>query len=239
MIIKGNKSYTSGDFEDAANNYNNALNEDKNSTEGAFNLGDALFRQEKYEEAAKQFEGIATKTENKETRSWAYHNLGNSLLQSKKLDESIEAYKNALRANPYNEAARYNLSYAKMLKKQQEQQKEENKDQQDKENQDNKDQQDQQNKDQENKDNEEQNKDQKDQENENKDKQNKDQQNQDKQEGDQKENEQQQPQQQPEQMSQQDAERLLEALQNEEKDTQMKVKAQKAKGKKVNIDKDW
>ena len=39
----------------------------------------------------RKFKSIIDKTDNKDTKSWAYHNLGNSLLQSQKLDESIEA----------------------------------------------------------------------------------------------------------------------------------------------------
>ena len=53
----------------------------------------------------------------------AWHNIGNSLLMEQDLENAIEAYKSALRANPTNEAARYNLSYAlRMLNNEQEQQ---------------------------------------------------------------------------------------------------------------------
>ena len=85
----------------------------------------------KYEEAAKQFEALANSETDKIRKSQAYHNMGNSLLQARKYDESVEAYKQALRNNPKDQDTRYNLEYAKkLLQKQQEQQKQ---DQQNKE----------------------------------------------------------------------------------------------------------
>jgi len=46
-----------------------------------------------------------------------------AFLKSKKYNEAIEAYKNALRLNPKDEDTRYNLSYALRMAKKQDQQK--------------------------------------------------------------------------------------------------------------------
>ncbi|HET6991741.1 MAG TPA: tetratricopeptide repeat protein, partial [Bacteroidia bacterium] len=47
------------------------------------------------------------------------HNLGNSMLQQQKYQESINAYKQALKLKPNDEETRYNLAYAQSkLKKQ-------------------------------------------------------------------------------------------------------------------------
>ncbi len=222
QIRKGNSLYNDGEYEAAENAYNQALSIDNKSYEGAFNLGDSYFRQEKYEEAAGQFESIADDSKDPNTKSWAYHNLGNSLLQNQQLDESIEAYKNALRSNPTNEAARYNMAYAQQLKKQQQQQQDQQQDDNQEKNEE------------ENKDEKKENEDNKKDEGENKDEKEKE--NQDKKEkkdGEETKDEQQKQQPQPNQLSKEDAKRLLEAQKNQEQKTQDKLRELKLqKGKK-------
>jgi len=219
-IRSGNHLYNDGEFDKAEKAYNKALSQDAESYEGAFNLGDSYFRQEKYEEAAAQFESIAEDAKDANTKSWAYHNQGNSLLQNQKLDESIEAYKNALRSNPNNSAARYNMAYAQQMKKQEEEQ-DQKEDGEDKENEDKKDKEEKDNKD---KGDEDKDKDEKGDEDEKK-------------TDDSDENKEQQ---QPAQLSKEDAQRLLDAQKNQEQKTQDKLKELKAKkGQKVKIEKDW
>lgn len=214
-------------FSQAETSYRKALEKRPDDLKWNFNLGDALYKQMKFDQATSKFEEIAENSEDKIEKARAYHNLGNSMLMQNKLDESIEAYKKALRNNPEDLDSKYNLVYAMNLKKQQEQQQQ----QQNKNKDQNKDQnkEDQQNKDQQqNKDKQDQNKDQ------NKDQQNKNQQKQDQNQQQQK----QQPQQQ--KISKENAERLLQALQNDEEKIQEKVKkAQAAKAKQRQTDKDW
>ena len=248
FIREGNELFHKQDFEKAEVEYRKAADKKAESFEAAFNMADALYKQKKYEEALQQFTALAKQQTDRQRLGEIYHNIGNTLLAMEKTEESIEAYKESLRNRPASEQTKYNLEFARH-KQQQDQQNKDNQDNQDnkdqnkdqdkdqnKENQDNKDQnkdqqnKDEQNKDQQNKDNQDQNKEQ------NKDQQNKDQQ-------DKKDNqEQQQPQQQPGKISKEDAERLLEALQNDEKKVQDKVQKQKAqeqKAKKMKIEKDW
>ncbi|MGZ6416696.1 MAG: tetratricopeptide repeat protein, partial [Bacteroidia bacterium] len=197
-----------------------ALIKNKDSYKGSFNLGDAYYNQGKYEEAANQFQLLTHRATSKDTLSKAYHNLGNSLLKSKKYQESIDAYKNALKNNPNDDDTRYNLSYAQqMLRKQQDQQKKQDK---------NKDK-DKDKKDKDKDKNKDKDKDKKDQDK-NKDKQDKDKQDKDKQDQ-QKEDQ--------NNISKEDAKRILDALQNDEKNVQDKVKKAKVNGAKVKIEKDW
>lgn len=209
-------------FSQAETAYRRALEKRPDDLKWNFNLGDALYKQMKFDEAISKFEEIAEKSEDKIEKSRAYHNLGNSMMMQDKLDESIEAYKKALRNNPEDLESKYNLVYAMNLKKQQEEQ-QQNQDQ-------NKDQQDQ-NQDQ--KQNQDQNKDQ------GQDQKDKDQQKQDQQKQNQ---DQQQQKQQPQEqkISKENAERLLQALQNDEEKIQEKVKkAQAAKAQQRQTDKDW
>jgi tetratricopeptide (TPR) repeat protein len=210
FIRQGNRVYEKDKFPESEIYYRKALDKNKGSGDAVFNSGDALYKQKKYEDAGKQFIESHRMNEDKDKKSSSLYNLGNSLLMANKLQESIEAYKNSLRLKPDNAEAKYNLAYAQDLLKEQQQQ------QQNKDNQD-------QNKDQQKKD--EVNKNQ-DQEKDSQDKQNNDQQ-QDKQD------------QQQQSISKEDAERLLNAIANDEKNVQEKVKLAKAAKARVKTVKNW
>ena len=123
FIRDGNSKYNGTKYSEAEISYRKALEKDPNSFKAAFNLGDALYKQKKYEEAASQFQSIANTDITKEEKAKVYHNLGNSYMQTKKYKESIEAYKQALRNNPTDVETKYNLAYAnKMMQQQQKQQ---------------------------------------------------------------------------------------------------------------------
>ena len=170
FIRGGNDLFNKQDFEKAEVEYRKALDTEVKSYEGAFNLGDALYKQKKFDEALQQFQSLAQNEKDKEKLGELYHNIGNTLLAMNKLDESIEAYKQSLRNRPNSQETKYNLEFARKQKQDQQNQdqnQDQNKDQ-------NKDQQDQ-NKDQQNQDqNKDENKDQnKDQQDQNKDQQDK------------------------------------------------------------------
>lgn len=266
FIREGNDLFEKQDFEKAEVEYRKAADKKNESFEAAFNMADALYKQKKYDEALQQFSALAKQETDKQRLGEIYHNIGNTLLALQKNEESIEAYKESLRNRPDSEATKYNLEFARHKQQQEQQDKDQNKDNKDQDkkdqdqkdqNKDNKDQnkdqdkkdqdkKDQDNKDQ-NKDQDKKDQDQKDQNKDNKDQnkeqdqkdQNKDQQDQNK---DQNNKDQQGQQQQQGKISKEDAERLLEALQNDEKQVQEKVQKQKAqeqKAKKMKIEKDW
>jgi tetratricopeptide (TPR) repeat protein len=217
-VREGNKLYKEKRFKDADSLFRKGMETDTSSFKSVFNLGDALYQQGKYEEAANYFNGIAQKNPDKLLKAHAYHNMGNCYLSAKKYQESVDAYKNSLRLNPTDEDTRYNLAYAlKKLKKEQQQQ-QQKKDQDQKNDKDKKNDQD---------------KDKDKKKDENKDKQDKD-----KQDKNDQQNKQQQQQQQ-QQMSKEDAQRMLDALNNDEKKVQDKLKKKNAKGVKVQVQKDW
>jgi Ca-activated chloride channel homolog len=215
-IRKGNREYEKNKYSDSEISYKKAVDENKQYPDAVFNVGDALYKQKKFEEAGKQFVESTNENDDRIKKSAGLYNLGNSLLKANKLQESIDAYENSLKLLPGNHEAKYNLAYAQdLLKLQQKKQ------QQDKNNQD-------QNKD---KNKQDQKKDQKDQNDKNKDQQkdqntNKDQKQQ-----------QQQPRQQ--EISREDAQRLLNSMANDEKNVQEKVKLAKATKSKVRTRINW
>ncbi len=212
LVNDGVENYNEGNFSDAEVNFKKGVEKSPESFEAKFNLGDAYFKQERYDEAIKSYQSAMASAIDDLEKARVHYNIGNSLLKSQKINESIEEYKKSLKLNPGDQEAKYNLSYAlELLKNKDDQQQQKN----DKD----------QNKDK----NEDQNKDQ----NQNKDQDKKDQQ---KDQQDQQDKKQQQ-QQQPQKISKEEAERILEALKDNEKDLQKELR--KIKGKRVKTDKDW
>ncbi len=148
LLMDGDKNYIQENYTTAEEFYRKAKDSD-NSLKSNFNLGNAIYKQERFEEAIDHYQGAVNRAKNNEERSNAYFNLGNAYYNNQKIEESIEAYKNALKNNLNNKEAKYNLAAAKetmkMIKMQeQQQQQQQNSDQQNEENKD----QDQQNNDQ-------------------------------------------------------------------------------------------
>lgn len=208
-IRQGNREYEDKKFSEAETTYRRALDKNSESRDAVFNIGDALYKQNKYEDAAKQFVENHNINEDKRKKSASLYNLGNSLLLANKIKESIDSYKGSLRLDPGNNEAKYNLAYAQDLLKEQQQQQQQNQQQQQ---QNDKNKQDQDKEDQKQNNNQQQSNE----------KQNQPQQEQ-KQQG----------------ISKEDAERVLNALENDEKNVQEKVKLAKALKAKVRTIKNW
>ena len=257
MTRNGNTNYESGNFIDAEINYKKALEKNSDLLEAQFNLGDALVKQERFDEALEAFEKVSASTENQNLKADALHNKGNVLLSQQDLEGAIESYKDALRINPKDHETRYNYAYVKKLLDEQQQQqnqdqqqnednqeenKEEDKDQNDSSN----DQEDQnnegsENKDQENSENEDDKQDQQDEGGNNNDETEQDQQDKGQTDGENsnEENKGEQPKPQENKLTPEEAQRLLEALNQQEEKVQDKMKKHKLKGAKVKIEKDW
>ena len=123
-IRKGNKAFEKGNFSDAEVSYRRALQKNPNSLPALYNLGNALYRQEKYEDAQKAYIRASTqanKKGNEQKLAKAYHNLGNSFFAMQQFDKAIDAYKKSLRLNPSDNETRYNLVKAMQQQKQQQQ----------------------------------------------------------------------------------------------------------------------
>lgn len=208
LIREGNQLYRQGHYAQAETTYRKALNQNPNSVRATYNLGCALMKQGKVEEADKQFTHAGTSNAEKELRSKAYYNKGVMYHDKKDYAKAIDAYKNALRLNPKDENARKNLALCKRQQQQQQNQKQQNQQNNNQQNQD-KDQQ-QQDKNQQNKDNKQ---------NDNQDKK--------------------QPSKPQDEMSKENAEQLLNAVMQEEKETQQRLKKAMQQPANRNLDKNW
>jgi Ca-activated chloride channel family protein len=127
-VLRGNQFYQQGQFDQAEVHYRQALEYDPANEKARYNLANALQKQDKYEEAAKLLEGLATATKDKPLKASAYYNQGVAYSKLKNLEASIESYKKSLRLNPADQEARENLEKALLeLKKKQQQQKDQQK----------------------------------------------------------------------------------------------------------------
>ena len=235
-VYKGN-SHFNNSFLEAEKNYRMALSEMPSNTKGAYNLGNAYYNAELYDEALARLLEAARKGTKLEKHR-AYHNIGNVLMQDKQCKKAVEAYKNALRNDPKDEESRYNLAIAQECAKEEgggsdddQEEKEENQDQQ-KKNEEKKDSDKEQDEEEKNKDKGEE----EDRSNKGEDEKKENSQPQDK--GDES-SDTKKPEPQAGKLSPQQIKNLLEAMNNEEKKVQEKVNASKKKGIKVKSDKDW
>ncbi len=213
-IRKGNKEYFNKKYEQAEVLYRKALEKNINSRKAEYNLANALYKQNNYDAAAAKYKTLAENEKERNEKSKYFYNMGNALLKENKLDESIEAYKNAIRLNPHDQDAKHNLQIALRMKNggrslQNQQNQQNQQNPQGQQNQDNKKQS------------------QNNQQNEQQDRQDKQQQKQS------------QSQSQHGQISREDAERLLQALENDEKKVLQKVKEKQLQIRRVQVEKDW
>jgi len=235
LVRQGNQRYIEGKWDEAEAEYNKALSVNNNLPESVFNLGDVAYQKQDFQKAATQFETAAMLATDNQQKAKAYHNLGNSYLEAKQFDKSVEAYKNALRLNPADMDTKYNLAYAQqMLKKNSEQQQQN----QDKENQEDKEKKEQEKK-QQDQNQDQQNKEQQQKEGEKKEEQNQQDKQANEQKGEEKDAQQQQGQPKQAQLSKEDAQRLLEALMQQEQKVQQQIINKKLPPEKKTTEKDW
>ena len=134
-LRNGNDLYEDSLFNDAEMKYRKSLEKDQNYFSASYNLADAIYKQERYEESANLFDALTDNAKDKNEKAKIYHNLGNSLFKQQKLEESIASYKDALRNSPTDEDTRHNLALAQKMLQQQQEQQEQNKEKKEEENQ--------------------------------------------------------------------------------------------------------
>jgi Ca-activated chloride channel homolog len=122
LIRRGNHFYNKQEYDQSLFNYEKALKKTPGNPDANFNLGDALYRKSDYEKAAGSYDDVLQSKADENIRQGAYYNKGVAMIRQKKIDESIDAWKDALRLNPADNDARENLVRALREKKQQDQQ---------------------------------------------------------------------------------------------------------------------
>lgn len=221
QVAEGNKHYAENKFDEANDKYRDAEVANPESPIVHFNIGDALYKKRKYEEALQAYQKALQKSDDPQLQSQAYYNSGNTYFRLNKWQESLLAYQEALKLNPNDQDAKYNLEYVRAKIKENAQKQPQEQQQQNQQNQ-------------------QQEQNQQQQENQQQEQRQQDQQQQQQAEQQKQDEQQQQAKQQKadkDQMKKEDAARLLEALKNQEKDAQ-KQRQMKVQGR-ARVDKDW
>lgn len=131
-IVKGNEFFQQQQYAEAENEYRKALEVDGNNAKAQYNLAATLVQQDKLTDAQNIYTRLI-EHEDEAIRSSSFYNQGVIQTRQKKLQESIDSYKEALRINPTDQEARENLQKAlQELKKQKSSQNQQNKKQQQK-----------------------------------------------------------------------------------------------------------
>lgn len=216
MVYEGNKKVKDSKPKEASEYYLKALKADPDNSKASYNLATTEYLQQNASAARDLYQKSLNSEKDNLERAKTLYNIGNTYMLEKNWDGAIEEYKKSLILNPNDENTRYNLAYAQKMKKN-----DKNKNKNNKNNKDDK---------------KNQNKNNQDQKNQKKsgDKDKQDPKDGDKDKGKPKENK---APSKPQKLSKDQAERMLNALRNQEKKNK---KGKKVDGKPVQVnEKDW
>ncbi len=116
LVRKGNRQYNKGNYEPAIERYTQAAEAAPTSFEALYDLGNALYKAERYETAEQTMQRAAADTlRTEEERAEALYNLGNAQFKQQKYKEALESYKRSLLLRPDDREAKYNYAYTKRL----------------------------------------------------------------------------------------------------------------------------
>ena len=225
-LPKANEEFAEKKFVEAEANYRVSQSKFPNRTVAPYNLGNAIYKQNQNAEAQYAYVEALRKAKAKSQKHKILHNLGNTFMKDKNYEAAVDAYKNALRSNPEDEETRYNYALAKKMLK-------DNPPKNDKDNKKDKD------KDKDKKDDKKDGDKDKDKKDDKGDQDKKQDPNQNEQKNSKNQDQKGQPKPKPGDISKDRLENLLDAVNNEEKKIQDKVKAKQGQGKPVQTEKDW
>jgi Ca-activated chloride channel homolog len=124
LIRSGNRYYKKKQLDKSLQQYQAAVKKAPDNPAANYNLGNAQFRKNNFDEAAKSYDAsVAHSSSDKAMQEKGLYNKGVAMIKQKKLQESINSWKSALKLDGSDSDARENLEKALVeLKKQQQQQ---------------------------------------------------------------------------------------------------------------------
>ena len=112
-VRQGMRAFDTGEFEEALQHFHQAQLDRPDDQELEFNIGDTYYRMEDYESAEQSFGRVLSMDAEDDLALRAYYNLGNTLYYQGRLSEAVGAYESALEIDPDDEDARHNLEFVK------------------------------------------------------------------------------------------------------------------------------
>lgn len=126
LVHEGNQKFDGKDYDGASSKYMEAVKSNDKDFTAHYNMGNALYKSKKYEEAKAEFEKAEKLSQTLPDKAAALHNLGNTYMQMSQPEKAADYYKKALKQNPYSEATRKNYEIAKLKEKEKQQKNQEN-----------------------------------------------------------------------------------------------------------------
>ena len=126
---QGNKAYQQGKNDAALESYQKAQTIVPEAPQLHYDLGNVLYRQENWAGAAEAYER-ALGAAGTDLAPKAAYNLGNALFKDEKYDDAVKAYMRALKAAPRDSDAKHNLELALRALQEQKQKQQQQKQQQ-------------------------------------------------------------------------------------------------------------
>jgi len=110
----GRREWNNNNYAEAERHFRENAIENPNVGQFHFNRGTALYRQENFDEAQREFLR-ALNDRNFSDRDKAYHNMGNIAFQTGELEQALDLYRRALLENSENIDARKNFEMTRMI----------------------------------------------------------------------------------------------------------------------------
>ncbi len=123
LVYEGNQKFNGKDYDGASSRYMEAVKSNEKEFTAHYNLGNALYKNKKYEEAKAEFEKAQSLSQTILDKAASLHNLGNTYMQMNQPDKAADFYRQSLKQDPYNEATRKNFEIAKLKEKENQQKK--------------------------------------------------------------------------------------------------------------------
>lgn len=122
-LREGNYFLKDKKYDQAETEYRRSIDLKSPNPQALYNLGVKSQVLNKYDEAIVNYNQSLKNLKDKHEIAYAYHNIGNAYIKKQEWANAIQAYKQALKKNPSDMDTKYNLAYAQLkLKKQQERQ---------------------------------------------------------------------------------------------------------------------
>ena len=128
-LRRGNREFKKGQYAKADFSYRKAIMLDTSSVAARYNLANNLYRQENYDEAAKQLDECQLTASEVDFASDYYYNRGDVAIAKQDWQTAVNMFKEALRRNPGDLDAKENYLYARNKLQEQQQNQDQNQNQ--------------------------------------------------------------------------------------------------------------
>ena len=137
-LRRGNREFKKGEYAKADVSYRKAILLDTSLVAARYNLANNLYRQENYDESAKQLDAVQLTASEEPFAADYYFNRGDVAIAKEDWQTAVNMFKECLRRTPDDLDAKENYLYARNKLQEQQQNQDQNQQDQNQDNQDNK-----------------------------------------------------------------------------------------------------